>query len=460
MLRVLSKTDIASRTGEIPKTTVGEALGETQDRNGIKNAPADDVKLEPLNYGRRILGLNPEPPRRKQNLDPKRTGREAAYLEHHLRQLIVGQEEAITQIVNMFQMYMTGLNNPGRPIGSFLFLGPTGTGKTRVVETAAEALLKRPSPIIKIDCAEFQHSHEIAKLIGSPPGYLGHRETHPILSQDALNQYWTDEVKLSFVLFDEIEKASDSLWNLLLGILDKGVLTLGDNRKVDFSRALIFMTSNLGASEMSQIGNPKMGFARSLKTAGELDDELGGEKQRSEEKRSRTGLEAARKKFTPEFMNRLDKVVVFKSLGDKELRRILDIELAILQQRILANATQKKFVFTVTSEAKEFLLEQGVDQRYGARHLKRSIERLLVQPVSNLLATRQIDDGDWIRVELDPTAAELTFSKEAEGLPIQTLYELIDTSVPLQLTSLAAAVAAESPKGSSASSLQRQKSRV
>ncbi len=143
------------------------------------------------------------------------------------------------------------MNPPGRPIGNFLFLGPTGSGKTRIVEATAEALLKNPRAVIKIDCAEFQHSHEIAKLIGSPPGYLGHRETHPLLSQEVLNQYHTDTIKLSFVLFDEIEKASDALWNLLLGILDKATLTLGDNRKVDFSRAMIFMTSNLGASEMS-----------------------------------------------------------------------------------------------------------------------------------------------------------------------------------------------------------------
>src|SRR6266849_4567902 len=184
-------------------------------------------------------------------LDPSRTGQEAEMLESSLRQLIVGQDEAIQQIVNIYQMHLTGMTAPGRPIGNFLFLGPTGSGKTRIVEATAEALVNNPRAVIKIDCAEFQHSHEIAKLIGSPPGYLGHRETHPLLSQEVLNQYHTDTIKVSFVLFDEIEKASDSLWTLLLGILDKATLTLGDNRKVDFSRALIFMTSNLGASEMS-----------------------------------------------------------------------------------------------------------------------------------------------------------------------------------------------------------------
>jgi len=389
-------------------------------------------------------------------LDPKKTGKDASYLEFRLRQLIAGQDDAIGQIVNMFQMYTTGLSSPGRPIGSFLFLGPTGTGKTRLVEAAAECLLRRPSPVIKIDCAEFQHSHEIAKLIGSPPGYLGHRETHPLLSQEMLNQYWSEEIKLSFVLFDEIEKASDALWNLLLGILDKGVLTLGDNRKVDFSRAMIFMTSNLGAAEMSQIGSPKMGFARAL---GE--DSPGAEEvQRRLDKQSKTGVEAARRKFTPEFMNRLDKIVVFKSLSDIDLRRILDIELAIFQQRLLAGANQKKFVFAVSDEAKGFLLEQGVDPRYGARHLKRSMERLLVQPLSNLLATEQVDDGDCLRIEFDPVERELTFTKEAEGLPIGTMFEMIDTSVPVQLGALAAAVSSEQPKANTASSMQKIKGKI
>ena len=160
-------------------------------------------------------------------LDPKQTSREAEKLYADLHNRIVGQDEAIEQIVNSYQMYLAGLSSPGRPIGNFLFLGPTGSGKTRLVESTAESLVGEARAMIKVDCAEFQHSHEIAKLIGSPPGYLGHRETHALLSQEALNQYFTDKIKLSFVLFDEIEKASDALWNLLLGILDKATLTLG-----------------------------------------------------------------------------------------------------------------------------------------------------------------------------------------------------------------------------------------
>jgi ATP-dependent Clp protease ATP-binding subunit ClpB len=186
----------------------------------------------------------------KKRLDPSRTGRDADKLNGDLRKRIVGQEEAIQQVVNIYQMFTAGMTSPGRPIGNLLFLGPTGTGKTRLVEATAESLAGDARAMVEIDCAEFQHSHEIAKLIGSPPGYLGHRETHPLLSQEILDQYHTDAVKISFVLFDEIEKASDALWNLLLGILDKGTLTLGDNKRVDFSQAMIFMTSNLGAAEM------------------------------------------------------------------------------------------------------------------------------------------------------------------------------------------------------------------
>src|SRR6478735_5594640 len=247
--------------------------------------------------------------RLNRQLNPTQTGSEADKLDSDLRKRIVGQDEAIQQIISVYQTHLAGMTSPGRPIGNFLFLGPTGSGKTRLVEAAAETLAGDARAVIKIDCAEFQHSHEIAKLIGSPPGYLGHRETHPLLSQEVLNQYHTDTTKISFVLFDEIEKASDALWNLLLGILDKATLTLGDNRKVDFSRAMIFMTSNLGAQEMSSIMAPKLGFGVVKDTANEAacrsDEKLNA-------KVARSGVEAARRKFTPEFINRLDKIVVFR----------------------------------------------------------------------------------------------------------------------------------------------------
>jgi ATP-dependent Clp protease ATP-binding subunit ClpB len=347
-------------------------------------------------------------------LDPTQSGTQAKHLENQLRHFVVGQEEAIHQIVRVYQTHVAGLSPAGRPIGNFLFLGPTGTGKTRVVEATAEALLKNPRAITKIDCAEFQHSHEIAKLIGSPPGYLGHRETHPLLSQEALNQHHTEKIKLSFVLFDEIEKASDALWNLLLGILDKGVLTLGDNRKVDFSAAMVFLTSNLGATEMSSLMSPRLGFH-----VGSFADD-GGTAQLSA-RISGAGIAAARRKFTPEFINRLDKIVVFKSLGADELRRIVDIELEAVQERVLSAAAAKPFLVNVTDSAREFLLVEGTDFRYGARHLKRAIERLLVQPLSNLMASGQIRRGDCIRVSHEKGAAALLFGRETEAVPVWEL---------------------------------------
>jgi len=341
-------------------------------------------------------------------LDATVTGTKAKDLETKLHRLVIGQEEAIHEIVRTYQTYLAGLSPEGRPIGNFLFLGPTGTGKTRAVEATAEALLGNPRAVIKIDCGEFQHSHEIAKLIGSPPGYLGHRETHALLSQEALNQYHTENMKLSFVLFDEIEKASDALWNLLLGILDKATLTLGDNRKVDFSNALIFMTSNIGAAEMSSLVSPKLGFHVSTPDDGNCAPTLAA-------KVSRAGIQAARRKFSPEFLNRLDKIIVFRALGNEELNRIIDIELERVQQRVQTASAGKPFLINVTSSARKFLLIEGIDLRYGARPLKRAIERLLVHPLSNLMASGRIQNHDRIRVTHNGESPSLTFFRETDA---------------------------------------------
>lgn len=331
-------------------------------------------------------------------LDPDLKSTQAIDFETELRRRVVGQERAVRKFASIYQVLQAGMNNPDRPIGTMLFLGPTGSGKTHIVEAAAEVLFGDRNAFIKIDCGEFQHSHEIAKLIGSPPGYLGHRETQPLLSQDNLNKYCTNENPFTLVLFDEIEKASDALWQLLLGVLDKATLTLGDNRRVDFSHTIIFMTSNLGAREMSKLVEGQIGFApigRDQSLASELDQKI-----------YRTVIDAARRKFSPEFMNRVDKVVVFRGLRKEELRRIVELELAGVQQRIDEGATET-FTLTTTPAAREFLLAEGTDYRYGARHLKRAIERFVVHPLANLSATRQLRLGDIVVLDIDPSGEKL-----------------------------------------------------
>jgi len=345
-------------------------------------------------------------------LDPTRRSNDAREFESSLRRRIVGQDQAVEKVVEIYQMFLAGLNPPGRPVGNLLFLGPTGSGKTRVVEAMAESLFGDARACIKIDCAEFQHSHEIAKLIGSPPGYLGHRETHPLLTQEALNQWHTETLKLSILLFDEIEKASDSLWQLLLGILDKATLTLGDNRRVDLSQCIIIMTSNLGAGEMSNLVDGGLGFSRkTLQVDAAFDDKI-----------SRTAVDAARRKFSPEFMNRIDKSVVFRTLRSEHLQQILEIELGMVQQRILMASAVNQFVFSCTPKVKSFLLHEGTDPKYGARHLKRAIERHIVFQLANLVATGQIKLGDFIRIDMSAEGT-LMFVKEAENAMVPMLLE-------------------------------------
>ena len=350
-------------------------------------------------------------------LDPEQKSPRAQDFEERLEARIVGQERAVRRMAGLYQIFLAGMNPINRPIGTMLFLGPTGSGKTRVIEAAAEVLFADPNAVVKIDCAEFQHSHEIAKLIGSPPGYLGHRETSPMLTQENLDRMHTEDLKLTLVLFDEIEKASDALWQLLLGILDKATLTLGDNRRVDFSKCMVIMTSNLGAREMSELISGGIGFAPGKGAKNPHDTEV-------DQKIYRTAVEAARRKFSPEFMNRIDKVVVFRSLKEHHLRAILDLELQGVQDRIMLSAGTK-FVFQCSAEAKEMLLAEGIDFKYGARHLKRAVERFLVYPLSNLVATGQIGLGDLVFVGLNPQTKRLVFSKQSGGALITDIPETV-----------------------------------
>ena len=355
-------------------------------------------------------------------LDSKKRSSTACHFEEALWEKIVGQEEAVQALVDLYQVFCAGLHSPGRPVGNLLFLGPTGSGKTRTVEAAAEILFGDSRAVIKVDCAEFQHSHEIAKLIGSPPGYLGHRETHPLITQEALAASHRDQLKLSFLLFDEIEKASDALWQLLLGMLDKATLTLGDNRRVDLSQTVIFLTSNLGGSQIADLMHGGMGFIQPK------DQATTG----LQEKVQRTAVEAARRKFSPEFMNRLDKVVVFHPLERAGLEEVLEIELSQVQKRVL-DSTTRPFFFRITNEGREFLLQEGTDRRYGARHLKRAIERNVVFPPSRLLATGQLHQGDLLLIDRQHGDDGLVFLRDTEkrssgskiDFPIQDSGQLI-----------------------------------
>jgi ATP-dependent Clp protease ATP-binding subunit ClpB len=336
-------------------------------------------------------------------LDTEKRSSTACEFERALREKVVGQDQAVQALVDLYQMFCAGLQSPSRPIGNLLFLGPTGSGKTRIVEAAAETLFGDCRAVVKVDCAEFQHSHEIAKLIGSPPGYLGHRETPPLITQEALAASHRDHLKLSFLLFDEIEKASDALWQLLLGMLDKATLTLGDNRRVDLSQTMIFLTSNLGGGQIADLVQGGMGFIQpnDKPTTG------------LHEKVERTAVEAARRTFSPEFMNRLDRVVVFRPLEREELDEVLEIELSNVQRRVLDAAT-RPFLFRITEEGRAFLLQEGTDQRYGARHLKRAIERYVVNPIARLLATAQVRQGDVLIIDRHPADKSLVFLRDPE----------------------------------------------
>src|SRR6476620_9109487 len=346
-----------------------------------------------------------------EELDTKKRSSTSRHFEDALRQKIVGQDEAVQALVELYQVFCAGLNSPGRPVGNLLFLGPTGSGKTRIVEAAAEILFGDARALIKVDCAEFQHSHEIAKLIGSPPGYLGHRETHPLITQEGLAASHTETLKLSFLLFDEIEKASYALWQLLLGMLDKATLTLGDNRRVDLSQTVIFLTSNLGGAQIADLMHGGMGFVQPAdKPTKGLDEKV-----------EKTAVEAARRKFSPEFMNRLDKVVVFHPLQREELDEVLEIELRNVQKRV-SDSTTRPFWFRMTDNGREFLLEEGTDQRYGARNLKRAIERYVVFPISRLLATAQVDEGDVLLIDRHPGDAGLAFLRDTERRSSEMLF--------------------------------------
>src|SRR5437879_1713593 len=292
-----------------------------------------------------------------------------------LSQKVVGRSAARRAIVPYVYMYQSGLAPEGRPAGVFLLLGPTGTGKTKTVEAIAELLHGSEKKLVKIDCGEFQMEHEVAKLIGAPPGYLGHRETTPFLTQQQLTEAISEQSDLALVLFDEIEKAAHSMTKLLLGILDKGILRLGDNTIVNFEKTLIFFTSNLGARDMLKEMNPEIGFQSS------------SPRQRANltTKLESIALGAVRKRFSPEFVNRIDAVVTYQPLDIESMETILDHDIKGLQRHVNSRLGESCFTIEVSPAARNFLLARGVSEEYGARELKRTSHRKLTKPLATMM---------------------------------------------------------------------------
>jgi ATP-dependent Clp protease ATP-binding subunit ClpA len=307
-----------------------------------------------------------------------------------LSRLVIGQQDAIDAVVPFLDVYQAGLSPEGRPVGVVLLLGPTGTGKTLLCESVAEVLHGNSKNLLKIDCGEFQMDHETAKLIGSPPGYLGHRETQAILRQSSLEGITSAESRISVVLFDEIEKASDTLANLLLGILDKATLRLGDSTTVNFQNSLVFLTSNLGAKAIQKLGLPAFGFESTP------DRDKG-----KREKRHKVALSAVRKKFSPEFVNRLDAVVSFEPLTREQCGKILNMLLADFQRLISTRLALKAFYLSYTPEAESLLLDQGVSVEYGARELKRTLQKNFIHPVAAWIAQEKIPPQSTVVLDVE-----------------------------------------------------------
>jgi ATP-dependent Clp protease ATP-binding subunit ClpA len=319
---------------------------------------------------------------------------------------VVGQPNVINVIIPYIEMFQAGLAPENRPVGVFLLLGPTGTGKTRTVEAIAETLHGSMKNVLKIDCGEFQMEHEVAKLIGAPPGYLGHRETQPMLSQQKLTSVTSDNSSLSLVLFDEIEKAAPSLTRLLLGILDRGILRLGDNSAVNFEKSLVFLTSNLGAKEMMREINPDFGFTSAT---------VQGAREDLSQKLQGIALVAVRKKFSPEFINRIDHVITYRPLDAESFAAITDHEIDNLQNHVNTRLGGRCFTIEVPFETRQWLIEKGTSPEYGARELKRTIHKNLTQPLSSLVAKNQIDPGARVRVEINPDRESLSLRATATG---------------------------------------------
>ncbi len=322
-----------------------------------------------------------------------------------LESKVVGQRSALAAIVPSIHLHRSGLAPVDRPVGTFLLLGPTGTGKTRTVEAIAEVLHGRREALLRIDCGEFQSDHEIAKLIGAPPGYVGHLDSKPRLTTQSVDEVRSERCDLALVLFDEVEKAAPSLSQLLLSILDRGKLRLGSGEEVDFTRTLIFFTSNLGAREMMDAIRPGLGFdAGKLRSPDELKERLEG-----------IGLRAVRKHFTPEFLNRLDGVVTYRPLDPASVVAILEHHIAELKEHVHSRLGARSFALEIAPAARYFMIDKGTSLEYGARELRRVIHKYLTQPLAVRVANGFIRAGASVTVDLAEGGEGLAFRVEEES---------------------------------------------
>jgi len=294
------------------------------------------------------------------------------HMEERLKERVVGQEEAITAVANAVRRGRSGLSEPNRPIGSFMFLGPTGVGKTELSRALAEFLFDEEEAMIRLDMSEYMEKHAVARLIGAPPGYVGYEEGGQLTEAVRRRPY-------SVILFDEIEKAHPDVFNIFLQILDDGRLTDGHGRTVDFKNTVIIMTSNVGSQWI--------------------------ELAKNEEEMRRQVMEALRQQFKPEFLNRLDEIIIFHPLTEEEIKSIVDIQIRRIQERL----AEKKLTLSLTDAAKEFLARAGYDPNYGARPLKRAIQHHILDPLSLKIIRGEFSEGD--RIQVDEEDGKLIFTK-------------------------------------------------
>ncbi len=348
--------------------------------------------------------------RKQMVLDPTRRSLQVARFETMLRERVVGQTPAIEAILDSFSKILAGVRNQERPLLTLLFLGPTGVGKTETVKALAETIFGKRSAFVRVNCQEFSSEFTVSKLFGSPPGYVGN-DVEPMLSQDNLDRHHKEaqaeargvfaegdgkiaklfpQVKshyLSIVLFDEIEKAHPKLWNALLGLMEDGHLTLGNNKVVDFTRSLIVCTTNVGAEQMSETLRQKaIGFEVKVE-AEQLNRDIQSK-----------AIEAAKDHFPFEFLNRFDDIICFRILTPENLRDILDLMLKDVYARLLGASVPIILHYSPAYLGK--ILKEGTDPQFGARPMRRAVERLLVAPLSRLIASNQIRAGDIVAVRL------------------------------------------------------------